>query len=148
VEIILLADVPGLGTKGSLVNVSSGYARNYLLPKKLAEVGSEGKLAEFRRREEERKARESRLAVQAEDITNTLNRTVLTVEARAGEGEKLFGSVTSQDIASALWDARKVRIEKKNVLLHEPIKVLGSHMVDVEVAEGFVATVKVIVVPE
>jgi large subunit ribosomal protein L9 len=81
VEIILLADVPGLGTKGSLANVSDGYARNYLLPKKLAEVGSPGKVAEFRRREEERKARESRLAMQAEDITNTLNRTVLTVSA-------------------------------------------------------------------
>jgi large subunit ribosomal protein L9 len=148
VEIILLADVPGLGTKGALVNVSTGYARNYLIPKKLAELGSPGKLAEFRRREEERKARESRLAVQAEDITNTLNRTVLTLEAKAGEGDKLFGSVTSQDIAAAVWDARKVRIEKKNVLLEEPIKMLGAHMVDVEVAEGFVATVKVIVVPE
>lgn len=147
-EIILLADVPGLGTKGSLVNVSTGYARNFLIPKKLAELGSPGKLAEFRRREEERKSRESRLAVQAEDFTNTLNRTVLTLEAKAGEGEKLFGSVTSQDIASAVWDARKVRIEKKNVLLEEPIKMLGTFMVDVEVADGFVATVKVIVVPE
>jgi len=148
VEIILLADVPGLGTKGSLVNVSTGYARNYLLPKKLAEIGSPGKLAEFRRREEERKSREARLAVQAEDITNTLNRTVLTLEAKAGEGERLFGSVTSADIADAIWDARKVRIEKKNVLLEEPIKALGTYMVDVEVADGFVATVKTIVVPE
>jgi large subunit ribosomal protein L9 len=148
VEIILLADVPGLGTKGSLVNVSNGYARNYLIPKKLAEVGSPGKLAEFRRREEERKSRESRLAVQAEEITNTLNRTVLTLEAKAGEGDRLFGSVTSADIAAAVWDARKVRIDKKNVLLEEPIKALGSYMVDVEVADGFVATIKTIVVPE
>jgi large subunit ribosomal protein L9 len=148
VEIILLADVPGLGTKGSLVNVSNGYARNYLIPKKLAEVGSPGKLAEFRRREEERKSRESRLAVQAEEITNMLNRTVLTLEAKAGEGERLFGSVTSADIAAAVWDARKVRIDKKNVLLEEPIKALGSYMVDVEVADGFVATIKTIVVPE
>jgi large subunit ribosomal protein L9 len=148
VEIILLADVPGLGTKGSLVNVSNGYARNYLLPKELAEIGSPGKLAEFRRREEERKAREARLAVQAEEITNMLNRTVLTVEAKAGEGERLFGSVTAADIAGAIWDARKVRVEKKDVVLEEPIKLLGTYMVDVEVADGFVATVKTIVVPE
>jgi large subunit ribosomal protein L9 len=148
VEIILLADVPGLGTKGSLVNVSDGYARNYLLPKKLAEVGSPGKLVEFRRREEERKARESRLAAKAEEITNTLNRTVLTLEARAGEGDRLFGSITNADIADAIWEARRERIDKRNVRLEEPIKEIGAYMVDVEVAEGFVATVKTIVVPE
>lgn len=147
-EIILLADVPGLGTKGSLVNVSNGYARNYLLPKKLAEVGSPGKLVEFRRREEERKAREARLAAKAEDITNTLNRTVLTIEARAGEGDRLFGSITNADIADAIWEARRERIDKRNIHLEEPIKEVGAYMVDVEVAEGFVATVKTIVVPE
>lgn len=147
-EIILRADVPGLGTKGSLVNVSNGYARNYLLPKQLAEVGSPGKLVEFRRREEERKAREARLAAKAEDITNTLNRTVLTIEARAGEGDRLFGSITNADIADAIWEARRERIDKRHVHLEEPIKEVGAYMVDVEVAEGFVATVKTIVVPE
>jgi len=147
-EIILTADVPGLGTKGTLVNVSKGYARNYLLPKHLAEVGSPGKLAEFRRREEERKAREARLAVKAEEITNTLNRTVITVEARVGEEDRLFGSVTNADIADAIFEARGERIDKRHVLLEEPIKEVGGFMVDVEVAEGFVATVKVLVVPE
>jgi large subunit ribosomal protein L9 len=148
VEVILLQDVPSLGAKGSLANVSPGYARNYLIPKGLAEIGSPGKLAEFRRREEERKARDARLAHQAEDITSMLNRTVLTVEARAGEGDRLFGSVTTADIVAALWDARKVRIDKKQVRLEEPIKSLGSHMVEVHIAEGFTASVKVIVVPE
>ena len=147
-EVILIADVPGLGTKGTLVNVSKGYARNYLLPQQLAEIGSPGKLAEFRRREEERKAREARLAVKAEEITNTLNRTVLTVEARVGEEDRLFGSVTSADIADAIFEARGERIDKRNIHLEEPIKEVGGFMVDVEVAEGFVATVKVLVVPE
>ena len=147
-EVILLQDVPNLGVKGSLANVSPGYARNYLIPKGLAEVGSPGRLAEFRRREEERKARDARQAHQAEDITSMLNRTVLTVGARAGEGDRLFGSVTTADIAAALWDARKVRVDKKQVRLEEPIKSLGSHMVEVHVAEGFTASVKVIVVPE
>jgi large subunit ribosomal protein L9 len=147
-EVILIADVPGLGTKGTLVNVSKGYARNYLLPQQLAEVGSPGKLAEFRRREEERKAREARLAVKAEEITNTLNRTVLTVEARVGEEDRLFGSVTSADIADAIFEARGERIDKRNIHMEEPIKEVGGFMVDVEVAEGFVATVKVLVVPE
>jgi large subunit ribosomal protein L9 len=136
VNVILLQEVPGLGAKGSVTNVSAGYARNYLIPKGLAEVGSPGKLAEFQRREEERKSRDSRMAAQAEDVTATLNRTVLTIEATAAE------------VAAAIWDARRIRVEKKHVHLLEPIKSVGSHMVEVEVAEGFVATVKTIVVPE
>lgn len=147
-EVILLQDVPDLGEKGHLATVSSGYARNYLLPRKLAEVATPGVIAEFRRREEERKAREARLAVQAEEITATLNRTVLTLTARAGEGERLFGSVTAADIAQAIKDARGYSIDKRKVLLDEPIKELGTFMVDVEVADGFVASVKIIVVPE
>jgi len=147
-EVILLQDVPDLGEKGHLATVSSGYARNYLLPRKLARVATPGVIAEFRRREEEREAREARLAVQAEEITATLNRTVLTLTARAGEGERLFGSVTAADIAQAMKDARGYSIDKRKVLLDEPIKELGTFMVDVEVAEGFVASVKIIAVPE
>lgn len=147
-NVILLHDVPSLGDKGSLVAVSDGYARNYLIPKGLAEVGTPGKLAEFRRREEERKSRDARLAAQAEEVAAMLNRTVITIPARAGEGDRLFGSVTAADVADAIWDARKVRIEKKHVHLEEPIKALGTHMVEVRVAEGFEASVKTIVVPE
>ena len=130
-NVILLQDVPDVGPKGSVANVSPGYARNYLIPKGLAEVGSPGKLTEFQRREEERKSRDSRLSAQAEDITATLNRTVLTIEAKAGEGERLFGSVTSADVAAAIWDARRIRVEKKHVHLPEPIKSVGTYMVEV-----------------
>ena len=147
-EVILLQDVPDLGEKGHLATVSKGYARNYLLPRKLAEVATPGIITEFRRRDEERKAREARMAVQAEEITATLNRTVITLAARAGEGERLFGSVTTADIADAIKDARGYTIDKRKVLLDEPIKELGTFMVDVEVADGFVASVKTIVVPE
>ena len=147
-EVILLQDVPDLGEKGRLANVSKGYARNYLLPRGLAEVATPGKITEFRRRDEERKSREARMAVQAEDITATLNRTVLTLAAKAGEGDRLFGSVTAADIAEAIEDARGYAIDKRKVLLDEPIKELGTFMVDVEVADGFVASVKIMVVPE
>jgi large subunit ribosomal protein L9 len=147
-EIILLQDVPNVGEKGHLATVSSGYARNYLLPKKLAEVATPGRINEFRRREEERKAREARTAAQAEEFAAMLNRTVLTVIAKAGEGERLFGSVTAADIAAAIWEARKIHIDKRKVQLEEPIKELGTYMIDVDVAEGFVASVKTIVVPE
>jgi len=147
-EVILLQDVENLGEKGSLANVARGYARNYLIPRRLAEPATPGKIAEFRRREEERKSRDARLSVQAEEYTATLNKTVLTLSAKAGEGDRLFGSITGADIAAAIKDARGFTIDKRKVLLEEPIKELGTYMVDVEVAEGFVASVKTIVTPE
>lgn len=147
-EVILLQDVENLGEKGSLANVARGHARNYLIPRKLAEPATPGKIAEFRRREEERKSRDARMAVQAEEHTATLNKTVLTLAAKAGEGNRLFGSITGADIADAIKDARGFTIDKRKVLLEEPIKELGTFMVDVEVAEGFVASVKTIVTPE
>ncbi len=147
-EVILLQDVEHLGDKGSLANVARGYARNYLIPRGLVEPATPGKVAEFRRREEERKAREARMAVQAEEYTATLNRTVLTITGKAGEGDRLFGSVGAADIADAIKAARGFTIDKRKVQLEEPIKELGTFMVDVEVAEGFVASVKTIVVSE
>lgn len=147
-EIILLQDVDTLGGKGSLANVARGYARNYLIPRKLAEVATPGKIVEFQRREEERKARDARLAAQAEEHTETLNKTVLTLTEKVGEGDRLFGSITAADIADSIKAARGFGIDKRKVQLEEPIKELGTFMVDVEVGDGFVATVKVIVVPE
>jgi len=148
VEIILLEDIEGVGIKGDLANVSPGYARNYLLPKRLAEVANPGRLDEVRRRMEERKAREARTADQAVDVAATLNKTVVTIGARAGEGERLYGSVTNADLADAIWAARKVRVDKHKIRLDEPIKSLGTFMVDIDVFEGVEASVKVIVVPE
>ncbi len=147
-EIILLEDIEGVGQKGDLANVSRGYARNYLLPKRLAEVANPGRLDEVRRLMEERKAREARTADQAVTVAATLNKTVVTIGAHAGEGERLYGSVTSADIADAIWSARKVRVDKHKVRLDEPIKSLGTFMVDIDVFEGVEASVKVIVVPE
>jgi len=148
VEIILLDDVEGVGQKGDLANVSRGYARNYLLPKHLAEVANPGRLDEVRRLMEERKAREVRTADHAVEVAATLNKTVVTIGAHAGEGERLYGSVTSTDVADAIWDARKVKIDRHKIRLEEPIKSLGTFMVDIDVFEGVTASVKVIVVPE
>jgi large subunit ribosomal protein L9 len=148
VEIILLEDIEGVGEKGDLANVSPGYARNYLLPKRLAEVASPGRLDEVRRRMQERKTREARTAEQAVDVAATLNKTVVTIGAHAGEGERLYGSITSADVADAIWSARKMRVDKHKIRLDEPIKSLGTFMVDIDVFEGVEASVKVIVVAE
>lgn len=147
-EVILLEDIEGLGYKGELANVTRGYARNYLIPKHLAEVASPGRVDEVRRLMEERKLREARTADQAQEIAGTLNKTVITLGAHAGEGDKLYGSITAADVAEAIWDARKIRIDKRKVALEEPIKSVGTFMVDVEVFEGVDAKVKVIVVAE
>jgi large subunit ribosomal protein L9 len=147
-EVILLQDVDTLGGKGSLVNVTRGYARNYLIPRKLAEVATPGKIVEFQRREEERKTREARVAAQAEEHAETLNKTVLTITAKAGEGDRLFGSVTAADVADAIKSARGFTVDRRKVRLDDPIKEVGTYMVDVEIGEGFVASVKVIVSAE
>lgn len=147
-EVILLQDVDTLGGKGSLVNVARGYARNYLIPRKLAEIATPGKIVEFNRREDERKAREARLAAQAVEYTEILNKTVLSLQAKVGEGDRLFGSITAADIADAIKAARGFTIDRRKVRLEEPIKEAGTFMVEVEVGEGFVANVKVIVAGE
>jgi large subunit ribosomal protein L9 len=148
VEVILLEDIEGLGEKGDVANVARGYARNYLLPKRLAEVANAARIDELRRLMNERKAREARTAEQAVDVAATLNKTVITIGARAGEGERLYGSITSADVADAIWSARRVRVDKRKIRLEEPIKSLGTFMVDIDVFEGVEASVKVIVVAE
>ena len=147
-EVILLEDIEGLGEKGVVANVASGYARNYLLPKRLAEVANAARIDEVRRLMNERKAREARTAEQAVDVAATLNKTVVTIGARAGEGERLYGSITGADVADAIWSARRVRVDKRKIRLEEPIKSLGTFMVDIDVFEGVEASVKVIVVAE
>ena len=147
-EVILLEDIEGVGDKGDVANVARGYARNYLLPKRLAEVANAARIDELRRLMNERKAREARTAEQAVDVAATLNKTVVTIGARAGEGERLYGSITSADVADAIWSARRVRVDKRKIRLEEPIKSLGTFMVDIDVFEGVEASVKVIIVAE
>ena len=148
-EIILLQDVDKLGSKGELANVSEGYARNYLFPRKLAEIATPGRIAQVRQIMAEKAAHARREAERADETRDMLSKTVLTIPAPAGSAERLFGSVTNQDIADALFAARKVRIDKRSIDLEEPIKTAGAHMVKVHVhASVEPAEVKVIVAPE
>lgn len=148
-EVILLQDVEKVGIKGDVANVSDGYARNFLLPRKLAETATPARIAAVRKAQEEREARERREADMAEETRDLLSKTVLTIPAPVGTGDRLFGSVTNQDIASAIYAARKVRIDKRHIELEEPIKTVGSFMVRVAVhASVEPAEVKVMVVPE
>jgi large subunit ribosomal protein L9 len=147
-EAILLKDVETLGEKGTVVDVSKGYLRNYLIPRKLAQPATKGAVDAAQRRAaaEERAAQEAvgRAAEQAE----LLNKTVLTITHQAGDDGRLFGSVTTQDIVDAIREARGIRIDKRKVHLDEPIKSVGTRMVVVEVADDVTATIKTMVVEE
>jgi large subunit ribosomal protein L9 len=145
-QAILLQDVESLGEKGNVVDVSDGYLRNFLVPRKLAEAATKGSIAAAAKRREsaEREAREA--VARARENADLLGKTVLTIQQQAGDDGRLFGSVTSQDIADAIRDARGLKIDRRKVQLEEPIKTVGNHMVTVEVSDGVTATVKAMVV--
>ena len=146
-QAILLQDVEKLGRKGDVVNVAPGYLRNYLGPRKLAEAASDARVEEVQRQDELRRRHEAQSEEQAREIAHTLNRTVLTIKARAGMEDRLYGSVTSTDIADAIWKARRIRIDRRKVHMDEPIKALGSYRVAAHGLGRRRASVKVMVVP-
>jgi large subunit ribosomal protein L9 len=147
-QAILLRDVETLGERGTVVDVSPGYLRNYLVPRKLAQPATEASIAEARRRQEAAERAVQEAAEKAEETAALLRKTVLTISHQAGDDGRLFGSVTSQEIVDAVRQARGVRLDKRRVLLDEPIRTTGTHMVTVEIAEGVVADIKTIVTPQ
>jgi large subunit ribosomal protein L9 len=147
-QAILLQDVENVGSRGEVIDVSPGYLRNYLLPRKLAHQATPGALAEAQRRMEaaEQAARDA--ADRAQENAALLSRTVLTIPQPAGEDGRLFGSVTSEDIVNAIKQARGLKLDRRKVHLDQPIRTTGTHMVTVEVHDGVTADVKTIVTPE
>ncbi len=143
---ILLQDVDHLGARGTVVDVSKGYLRNYLIPRKLAQPATKGALDEALRRSEAADKATQALVAKASEGAELLSRTVLTISQQAGDDGRLFGSVTNQDIADAIEEARGVKIDKRKVHLEEPIKNVGTYVVVIEVAEGVTASVKTMVV--
>ncbi|MFL5892777.1 MAG: 50S ribosomal protein L9 [Solirubrobacterales bacterium] len=147
-QAILLKDVDDLGKAGEAVDVSSGYLRNYLQPRKLAQPATAASLEDARRRQEaaERAAREA--AERAGETAALLSKTVLTIQHRAGEDGKLYGSVTTKEIADAINEARGLRIDRKKIQLEDPIREVGTYMIEVELSGGATARIKTIVAEE
>jgi large subunit ribosomal protein L9 len=146
-QAILLQEVDGLGKAGNVVNVTRGYLRNYLLPRKLAELATASRIAEVERRMEAERAALAKRAAEAEQIADLLNRTILTLKAKAGGDGRLFGSITSQDIADAIKEARQIDIDRHDITIDPPIRQTGTYTVPVQVVSGVVAEVKTIVSP-
>ena len=146
-QAILLQEVDGLGKAGNVVNVSRGYLRNYLLPRKLAELATASRIAEVERRMEADRAAVAKRAAEAEQIADLLNRTILTLKAKSGGDGRLFGSITSQDISDAIREARQIDIDRHDITIDPPIRQTGTYTIPVQVVSGVVAEVKTIVSP-
>jgi large subunit ribosomal protein L9 len=145
-EAILLKDVEGVGERGTVVDVSKGYLRNFLIPRRLAQPATKGAIEAAQVRMAQLEKAKAEAIERAKENAATLSRTVLTIAQQAGDDGRLFGSVTSQDIADAIRDARGLKVDKRKINLEEPIKHVGTYMVDVEIAEGATASVKTMVV--
>ena len=145
-QAILLQDIESLGERGAVVDVSAGYLRNYLQPRKLAQPATSASIAAAARQRERAQQAERDSEERAKENAALLGRTVLTIRQQAGDDGRLFGSVTTQDIADAIREARGIRIDRRKVHLDEPIRHTGTYMVVVETADEQTATVKTIVV--
>jgi len=147
-QAILLQDVDSLGERGHVVDVSPGYLRNFLIPRKLAQPATAGALEEAKRRMEAAEKAEAARVARESEAAGLLSKTVLTIHQRAGEDGKLFGSVGQKEIADALREARDLRVDKKQIQLEHPLRELGTFMVEIQLKDGTTAAVKTIISEE
>lgn len=147
-QVILLEDVDKVGLRGDVVDVARGYARNYLVPRRLAEEATTARVAELEKRDSLRAHHEAATVEQAREIAAVLEQTELRFEMKAGPTGSLFGSVTATNIADALWAEKKVRVDRRRIGLEQPIKEVGRFAVPVDVFEDVRVDVATLVVPE
>ena len=145
-RVILRTDVKGVGNKGDVIDVTNGYGRNFLLPRGLAFVASAGAEAQAEGMRRSRDTKDAADRSAAEDVAKTLVSSPVTIEARVGADDKLFGSVTSADIAEAVAAQTGVEIDRKQLQLHEPIRTVGTHLVPLKLHANveFPVTVEVV----
>jgi large subunit ribosomal protein L9 len=146
-QLILLQDVETLGLRGDVVDVARGYARNYLLPRRLAEIATPARVAELERVEAQRARNEARTTEQAQEMAEVLGKTVLRFEVKSGPTGSLFGSVTPTDVVDEIWRARKIRVDRRKVD-SDPIKRIGRYAIPITLFEDVQVEVKTLVVPE
>ena len=146
-EVILLKDVDNVGLRGDVVSVARGFARNFLLPRKLAEEATAARVAELRKREGQRARHEAKTADEAQSIAAKLGSTELRFDVKAGPTGSLFGSVTPTDIADELWAKAKIRIDRRKIGI-DTIKRIGRYQVPIDVFQDVRVEVRTLVVPE
>jgi large subunit ribosomal protein L9 len=146
-EVILLSDVEHVGLRGDVVSVARGYARNFLLPRRLAEEATPARVAELQKRDTLRARHEAKTADEAREIADAIAKTVLRFEVKAGPTGSLFGSVTPTDIVDELWSSKKIRIDRRKVET-DPIKRIGRYEIPITLFEDVRVEVQTEVIPE
>jgi large subunit ribosomal protein L9 len=146
VKLILIADVASLGKKGDVVDVAEGYARNFLLPRKLAMEADRGALAQLGSQKKAQERRDAQTLADAQALAERLKAAKLAVKAKAGGNGKLFGAVTNADVATAIAESLAVTIDKHKIELKSQIKALGSYPVEIKLHKNVVAKTTVDVV--
>jgi large subunit ribosomal protein L9 len=147
-EVILRQDVEKVGLRGEVVDVAPGFARNYLLPRKLAETATPAKVAELRKVEQKRARHEAQSFEQAQEIAQRLEASEIRFDVPAGDTGTLFGSVTATDVAERVWETEKVRIDRRKLDLPDSIKRIGRYQIPLELFADVTATLRLAVVPE
>ncbi|HRX57512.1 MAG TPA: 50S ribosomal protein L9 [Eubacteriales bacterium] len=147
-KVLLEQDVKGTGKKGEIINVSDGYARNYLLPRKLATPADAQAINAAKIQKSAAAHRKFQAGMAARDLAKQLEGASVTVRAKVGENGRLFGAITGKEIAAALKEQKQVEIDKKKIALSEPIRALGEYTVRVSLFENTFAAVKVVVEKE
>ncbi len=145
-KIILLKDVPGQGKRGDMLNVAEGYARNYLLPRGLAAEASQGKMNELAVRRQAQAAKEEKIEQEARELAARLDNITVVIKAKTGEGGRLFGSVNNKDVSDAMASQHKITLDKKKLVVKEPIKQLGVYTAIAKLHPNIQAEIKVEVV--
>src|SRR6266571_5553865 len=146
-EVILRQDVDKVGLRGEVVNVARGYARNFLLPRGLADEATPARVAEVRKVEERRAHHEAKTFEDAQAVAERLGQLELRFDVKAGPTGSLFGSVTPTDIADELWTKHKVRVDRRKIAV-DSIKRIGRHQVPIELFQDVTVDVRTLVVPE
>ena len=144
-KVILQQDVKGQGKKGQMIEVSEGYARNFLLPRKLAVLATADAMNTMMLQEKAKKAEEARQKAEAEAIAEKLKSAQVKVSARAGANGKLFGAVTSKEVSDALMAQHKIELAKQKIVLDEPIKSFGTYQLKAKLGHEVTGTIHVIV---
>ena len=147
-KVILTQDVKGVGRKDQILEVNDGYARNFLIPKKLGVQASTANLALLKSKQDSRDFKRQEDKKEAEQIKEKLEKIRLDIKVKSGENGKIFGGVTSKEISDVLKDKYSINIDKKKIELKETIKIVGITTVDIKLFEGIIGKVKVNVIPE
>jgi len=147
-KVVLREDVEKLGLRGEVIDVARGYARNFLLPRKLAEPATPSRVAELEKVNARRALHEAQSFEQAQEIAQRLGQAEIRFDVKAGETGVLFGSVTQTQLADAIWDKLKVRVDRRKIELDEPLKRIGRYQVPIELFSDVTVETRVLVVPE